>query len=115
MKKISLVVFINVCALSAFAQKENKIIQEKNVTRIIKTLSADDMLGRPAANPQVMEKSTAFIESEFKAIGLKPLSGQSSFRQEFVKDRIGDAKLEVEVNGVPVSPSSVLLVSERAQ
>src|SRR6476620_3463090 len=84
---------------TGFAQKINKLIPEKNVARIIRTLSADDMMGRSAKEPAQIEKATAFIESEFKKIGLKPLKGLTSFRQEFQKEQISPSQLEVTVDG----------------
>lgn len=98
-----------------FAQKENKLITSKNVERIIKTLSADDMMGRPASDPAKIEKATAFIETEFKKIGLETMKGLTSYRQEFTKERISPGKLEVVINGETIPTSSTLLASEKAQ
>jgi hypothetical protein len=51
MKKIvSLAVVLTVSCVT-FAQNADKYIREKDVRRIIKTLSADDMMGRPAMQP----------------------------------------------------------------
>ena len=97
---------------TSYAQKENKIITEENVVRIIKTLAADDMQGRPADQPVVIEKATQFIEKEFKKIGLKPLKGLAGFRQEFTKERIVAESLDVVINGVQVPSANVILVSE---
>lgn len=99
----------------AFAQKENKLITAKNVERIIKTLSADDMMGRPAADPIKMEKATAFIETEFQKIGLSYLDGLTSFRQEVVKEKHGKIDLVVKINGEVVPAENTLLVSDQEQ
>jgi hypothetical protein len=114
MKKLILILPL-VLAISALAQKENKLITTKNVERIIKTLSADDMMGRPASDPAKIEKATAFIEGEFKKIGLQPIKGLTSYRQEFTKERISPGKLEVVVNGESVPSANTLLASEQAQ
>ncbi len=114
MKKLFCLLLVAI-QINAVAQKENKFIKPENVTRIIKTLSADDMMGRPADNPQAIEKATAFIEKEFKKIGLKPLNGLSGFRQEFSKERIRPDKLEVVINGEKVSATNALLVTEKTQ
>ena len=66
MKKLVLALLALTVLTPTYSQKSIKIIKSANVTRIIKTLSADDMMGRPAANPLVMEKATSFIENEFK-------------------------------------------------
>jgi hypothetical protein len=58
-------------------------ISISEVTRIEKTLSADDMQGRRVFTPGI-EKAAAFIVKEFKEAGLKPMPGSSDFRQSFV-------------------------------
>jgi hypothetical protein len=112
MKILSPLVLLSLfCITPALTQKENKYITNKNVERIIKTLSADDMMGRPASDPAKIEKATAFIESEFKKIGLEPLKGSTGYRQEFTKERISPGKLEVVINGETVT--NTFLASEK--
>jgi Zn-dependent M28 family amino/carboxypeptidase len=89
MKKLFLAALLLISSIG-FAQKVNKLIKEKNVKRIITTLSADNMMGRPAMVPAHIEPATAFIESEFKKIGLTPLKGLTGYRQEFMS---GDIKM----------------------
>lgn len=98
--------------LNASAQQVDKLITEENVTRIISTLAADDMMGRSAMRPEHIEKATAFIESEFKKIGLKPLTGSNSFRQSFQKQLIAPESLEVIINGAVVDAKNTLLATE---
>lgn len=69
----------------AWAQDINKIITAGYVDQLIKTLSSDDMQGRATFSPGI-DKAAAFIESEFKSIGLMPLKGESGYRQTFLKD-----------------------------
>jgi hypothetical protein len=114
MKKLILIISI-VLTIPAFSQKENKLITAKNVERIIKTLSADDMMGRPASDPIKIEKATAFIESKFKKIGLQSIKGLTGYRQEFTKERISPGILEVVVNGEIVPLANTLLASEKTQ
>jgi hypothetical protein len=112
MKKLVLVTLLFIGS-AGFAQNVNKLIKEKNIARIIKTLSADDMMGRSAREPKQIEKATVFIENEFAKIGLKPLKGLSSFRQEFIKEQIGPIKLEVQIDGERISAENLILVSEK--
>ncbi len=88
MNKI-LTLLILVFTTQLFAQnsnrKLNRFVKEKNIKRIIKTLSADDMLGRDSRKPDEIAKASAFIETEFEKIGLQKLEGQLNFRQEFQK------------------------------
>ena len=72
--------FYSLCSLSA--QSINKIIKEKEVRRIERILSSDDMQGRQTFPPGI-EKASAFIEAEFKKIGLQTLNDAGNFRQEF--------------------------------
>lgn len=95
------------------AQKVDKLITEKSVSRVIQTLSADDMMGRPAGNPDLMEKSTAFIENEFKQIGLTPLKGLTGYRQEFFKDKITPVSATIVVDGETIPADRYLIVTER--
>src|SRR6185436_150284 len=67
-----------------FAQtKIDDIINAKEVERIEKTLSSDDMRGRKTFTPDI-DKAADFIAGEFKKIGLETLSNSGSYRQEFV-------------------------------
>src|SRR5688572_29704915 len=115
MKKLILSLCCIAVLSTVLAQKENKLIKAENVSRVIKTLSADDMMGRPADNPQAIEKATVFIENEFKEIGLKPLKGLTGYRQEFTKERISPDKLNVVINGETIPSDKTLLVTEQVQ
>ena len=98
---------------SSFAQNVDKLIQEKNVSRVLKSLSADNMMGRPALDPGKMEKATAFIESEFKQIGLTKLQGLSSFRQEFIKERVMYPEVQITFDGKTIPAGKSIVVSEK--
>jgi hypothetical protein len=112
MKKVFIVLVFVSIACSVFGQKVGKLIKEENVARVIKTLAADDMMGRSAEKPAEIEKATVFIENEFKSIGLQTLPGLTTYRQEFSKDQIVPATLDVLVNGNIIDKGKLLLVSE---
>jgi Zn-dependent M28 family amino/carboxypeptidase len=112
MKKAIVILFIGSCAL-AHAQQVNKQIKEKDIARIIKTLSADDMMGRSAREPKQIEKATAFIEAEFKKIGLTPLKGLNGFRQEFIKEQVSPLTVDVTIDGERIANENLILVSEK--
>jgi len=106
MKKLIIIT----CFLSVsrcFGQDVNKLIQQSDVERIIKTLAADDMQGRATFTPGI-EKAAQFIESEYKQIGLKPLPGDDGFRQNFTMTRVKPVKTLVEINGKLISADSVM-------
>jgi hypothetical protein len=86
----------------AFAQKH---IDQKDVTRIIKTLAADDMMGRKTFTPGI-EKAADFISAEFKSIGLKPLAGDTDYKQEFKMYTLTSEKADIEIDGTQVKPEA---------
>lgn len=65
-----------------FAQDINSIINAKEVERIEKTLSADDMQGRRVFTPGI-EKAATFIADEFYNAGLSKAEGKDTYLQEF--------------------------------
>jgi len=97
----------------ALAQKVDKYITEENVTRVIKTLTADEMMGRSANDEKSINKAAAFIESEFKSIGLQPLKGLTGFLQEFLLyEKLEKTSLSVSVDGHAVPQSDLILYSD---
>lgn len=104
-KLIVAIVFVSI-SINSFGQNVNRLIKKKYVERIIKTLSADDMQGRATFTPGI-EKAAKFIEKEFKTIGLKPMEGNSGFRQNFSMIHTTPTKVEVSINGVAVSDDHI--------
>jgi hypothetical protein len=115
MKKLGLILFFGLTSVYTFGQSVDKLITKKNVTRIIKTLTADDMMGRSASKPEHIEKATAFIESEFKKIGLSNLKGLTTYRQEFTKSRILPGSQQVTIDGKEVNSENMLIITEKPE
>ncbi|WDZ98523.1 M28 family metallopeptidase [Mucilaginibacter sp. SJ] len=107
MKKISIITaaLLSVSAYG-FAQDVNTLISKDDVTRIIKTLSADDMQGRATFTPGI-EKAATFIEGEYKKAGLKPMAGNTGYRQNFTMVRSAPLSLSVSINGKAIAADSV--------
>jgi Zn-dependent M28 family amino/carboxypeptidase len=103
------------CAFYSYVQSQpvEKFIQEKNITRIIRTLSADNMMGRPAAKPELIEPAARFIESEFKKAKLQFLPGLNSYRQTFTKTRITGVNARLTINGNSIPAEDILVLSEQ--
>jgi len=80
-KRYSYFILILLAKQTAFCQSIDKVINAKEVERIERTLSADDMRGRKIFSPEI-DKAADFIASEFKKAGLQPVNG-SSYLQEF--------------------------------
>jgi len=70
-----------VIALFSFLKSSAQTISKREVKRIEKALSADNMQGR-GLNMVGIDKAAAFIGEEFKKAGLKP-GGNNSYFQEF--------------------------------
>jgi hypothetical protein len=100
-------------SVSLSGQNINKIIKEKNVARIINTLTADGMMGRSAMDEKSINKAASFIEKEFERIGLSPLPGAVGFRQEFSSyERIETTSLSLIIDGQKVNPDNIILYAD---
>ncbi|HSF54898.1 MAG TPA: M28 family metallopeptidase, partial [Algoriphagus sp.] len=81
MKKICIATFVALAGLSACQapQKPNYKFQVSDLEPNLITLSSDEFMGRmPFTEGE--KKTTSFIESEFKKIGLEPGNGDSFFQ-----------------------------------
>jgi hypothetical protein len=110
MKKFIAVIALITASTCTFAQDVDRLIQQPEVERIIKTLSADDMQGRGTFTPGI-EKAAKFIENEFKTIGLKPLDGNSGFRQSFSMIKSTPVSISVSINDVTVAADHIATFS----
>lgn len=108
MKKTIYTLMLLFVASLTQAQDINKIITKQYVDHLIKTLASDEMQGRRTFTPGI-DKAASFIESEFKQIGLKPLEGQTGFRQTFYKYQIKPASTAVTVDGQAVEAEKTLV------
>jgi Peptidase family M28 len=117
MKRILIfaLVFSNTLFAQNIDKKLNRFVKEKNVKRIIQKLASDEMKGRSAYKPDEMEIATAFIEAEFKKIGLQKLSGLSTFRQNINHKKIAPETIEVKVDGQILADSNFILISDNEQ
>ena len=82
MKKFLLGWLLITTTLFVFGQNAETVINAKEVERIERTLSADEMMGRRAFTPSA-DKAADFIADEFKKARLQALKGSSGFRQDF--------------------------------
>lgn len=102
LKKALILGLALVPCLPVFSQKH---IEQKEVARIISTLAADDMMGRQTFTPGI-EKAAGFISAEFKKIGLRPLPGNTDFKQEFTMYQLNPKSAELEINDEEVKPEN---------
>lgn len=91
------------------AQSIDKIINAKEVERIERILSADDMSGRKIYTPGI-DKAAVFIADEFKKAKLKPVTGES-YLQEFAMLRTNFVSAKGVINGKPLNPDDIAVIS----
>ncbi|MBC5775110.1 M20/M25/M40 family metallo-hydrolase [Pontibacter sp. KCTC 32443] len=101
-KNLVLLPAILLCVSGGVSAQNLKSISQEKATRIVKTLSADDMQGRASFTPGG-EKAADFIASEFKKTKLKYLPGANSYKQTFKVYRVTPTKLQVKLNGETIT------------
>jgi hypothetical protein len=109
MKKTFYTLILVFVAAVSLAQDINKIITKDYVDHLIKTLASDEMQGRRTFTPGI-DKAATFIENEFKQIGLKPLTGETGFRQTFYKYQLKASAASVTIDGQKVADENILVV-----
>jgi hypothetical protein len=95
-----------VAAASCKVQRAQQTINESEVERIERVLSADDMQGRRPFTPGI-DKAADFIASEFKKAGLQPVNG-SSYLQDFAMLRTKLISAKATVNGKVMDEKDVV-------
>ncbi|RDC54452.1 M20/M25/M40 family metallo-hydrolase [Pedobacter chinensis] len=114
MKKILLAALVGITGLQVNAQNIDKIITREYTDHLIKTLSADEMQGRATFSPGI-DKAATFIESEFKKIGLQPLTGEKGFRQTFYKYQVANLSKSIKIDGKEISADNLILSGVNAE
>jgi len=113
MKKIICVLLLTSATAYLFAQdaKMDKILNAKEVERVEKILSADDMEGRATFTPG-NDRAAAFIADEFKKAGLQTWNNSGTYIQQ-IPSMIGSrpTSLSAKFDGVPVDPKNIIVVS----
>lgn len=94
---------------TAASAQNLKTIKQQETTRLVKTLSADDMQGR-ASFSAGNDKAASFIAGEFKRIGLEPLPGDNDFLQTFTMYRLTPEEKKASLNGTEL-PSDAVFAS----
>ncbi|SFU54951.1 M20/M25/M40 family metallo-hydrolase [Pontibacter akesuensis] len=115
MKNLKLALVALACGsiFTASAQDLSSITQDK-ATRIVSTLSADDMAGRASFTPGI-EKAAQFIQSEFQRIGLQPVPGEDDLLQTFAMYRVKPEEKEAKINGQKVQPGDMFAITDKKE
>ena len=101
-----------ITTLFVYGQSVDEIINAKEVERIEKTLSSDDMRGRRAFTPDI-DRAADFIAGEFRKIGLQTLNNSGSYRQEFSMARSKVISATAELDGVAIDPKDIAINSSQ--
>ena len=109
-RSIFLFIFLVIVSLHSPAQKIDGIINTKEVERIEKTLSSDDMRGRKTFSPDI-DRAADFIASEFKKTGLQTWNNSGSYRQEFVMVRPKLISVSANFDGNIIDPKNIIVVT----
>ena len=97
-----------------YAKQVDKLIDQNDVDRIIKTLADDNMEGR-GIYTRGIDKAATFIESEFKKAGLVPMPGDNNgFRQQWELATVVPVSSSVTINGKVVPADSVKITTSTA-
>lgn len=105
-KKLTPFALLFLIGKPVFSQSIDKVVNEKEVERIERTLSSDDMKGRKPFTPGI-DKAADFIAAEFKKAGLKPINGQSYF-QDFAMLRTKFVAAKGTVNGKAMEEKDII-------
>ena len=106
MKKIFFVQVLCICSTFSFAQNIDKIINAKEVERIEKVLSADDMHGRKTFSPDI-DRAADFIAGEFAKSKLAYFNGSNSYLQEFIMTKSKPSLIEGTIDDEALNESNV--------
>ena len=110
MKKIILSWLLTATTFFVFGQKPDDIINAKEVERIEKTLSSDDMRGRRAFTPDI-DKAADFIADEFKKAGLQTMNGNNGFKQEFAMVRPKFISASCNFDGEALDVKNIIVIT----
>lgn len=113
MKKVFLALFVLTTSLLQ-AQNIDKIINAKEVERIEKTLSADDMQGRKTFSEGI-EKAANFIAEEFKQTGLQTWKNSGTYLQEFTMVKPKFLSVSGSFENMPLEGKDVIVITSKAE
>ena len=110
MKHTFLAGLLLVTTFFVFGQKAKKIIKAKEVERIERVLAADDMRGRRAFTPDI-DRAADFVANEFKKAGLKTMTGNNGFKQEFAMIRPKSVSTAGSFDGETIEAKNIIAVT----
>lgn len=85
---------------------EQTEVRESDVSRVLRTLSADEMEGRKLFS-EGLKRAADFIEVEFEEAGLQPIHGEDDLRQSFTIIKRGTTTVSGTMNGREIDSDQV--------
>ena len=110
MKHIILSGLLTTTTFFVFGQNADAIINAKEVDRVERTLSSDEMMGRKAFTP-FADKAADFIADEFKKAGLQTMNGNNGFKQEFAMVRTKFISVTGNFDGEALDAKDIIAVT----
>ena len=110
MKKIFVLGLLITTTFFVFGQKADAIINAKEVERIERVLSADEMRGRRTFSPEI-DKAADFIADEFKKAGLQTMSSNNSYKQDFAMIRPKSISAAGNLDGEAIEGKDIIAVT----
>jgi len=114
MKQTFATIFFLLTISFLFAQpKVDDLINAKEVERIERTLSSDDMRGRRTFTPDI-DRAADFIAGEFKKIGLQTFNNSKGYKQEFALVRPKFISASATFDGNAIDPKNIIVITCQA-
>ena len=110
MNKIPFLLMLFIASGCASVKNLDSQVNEKEVDRLLRTLSSDEMQGRKTFTPAI-DKAADFIAAEFKRIGLKQMDGVSGYKQTFTMYKATTKSLSATINGEKIDSKNVAVIS----
>lgn len=107
MKRLIIFTIVLFSFQSLLAQ-DYSVFSEKETSRILNHLASDNMRGRAAFSPDI-DRASDFIASEFKKVGLKPLTN-NSYQQTFYMSSATLRELDATIDSQKINSNNIVIV-----
>jgi len=111
---MKLKILLIISAIGATQCMSQQEIDETYVSHIVKSLSADEMLGREAFTPGA-EMAADFLVKEFEHSGLAKFPGLDSYRQDFDMFGLSQETVSVSLNDAEVVDDNVFAIVDQKE
>jgi Zn-dependent M28 family amino/carboxypeptidase len=112
MRILNLVLLLASIRLSA--QGPDTVFNASSVEAVEQSLASDAMRGRAVFTPDI-ERAADYIESQFRASGLRTWNGSASYRQPFTMIRARLIQIHGDLNGIPLNTDNTIVISSAPQ